>query len=297
MRADPDERLEIEIANLFGDIVVPDWIFPAVASSILTLVVTLLVIIVRNRRALLTYHVTHSRIGMSTSDNIHGEISVTVGGNKMQNLYLSNVWLVNRSMSDLENLEVKVFTGTENMQIMSEQTVVEGTIEVVNYSEDYEEIKRKIQDNVARIEHANSIGDENLANQLIMENSKYWPTWFGQRWYQIPVFARNQTIRFTYTTNVFPDNEPAILVSSQNAGVRIKYKQPYQPIWHLWGIPLADAALSGIIIGVLIWYAIINSISTLWIASLVCLLIGFLGSALGAALIKLYKFIRNRLIG
>lgn len=275
----------------------PDWIFPAVVSSVLTFTVTLLVIIVRNRRALLTYHVTHDRIGTSASDNIHGEITVTVDGSKMQNLYLSNVWLVNRSMSDLENLEIKVFTGSENIRIMSEKTNIEGTIEALNHSKDYEEIKSKLMENMTNIKRANSIGDEDLAGKLKLEISKYRPIWFGQRWYQIPVFSRNQTIRFTYTTDVLPSNEPDIRISSQNAGVRIKHKQLYQPIWHLWGIPLSDAAVCGILIGGLTWYAIVNSALTLWIASLVCLLVGFLGSALGAALIKIYKFIRDQLIG
>ena len=57
-----------------------------VVTSVLTFVMTWLLILVRNRRTLLTYHVTHDRIGISAYDNIHGEVSVTVGGSQMQNL-------------------------------------------------------------------------------------------------------------------------------------------------------------------------------------------------------------------
>ena len=103
----------------------PDWVFPSLVCGSLTFVVTLLVVVVRNRRSLLTYHVTHDRIGISTLDNIHGEVSVTVGGNRMQNLYMSNVWLVNRSMRDVEDLELKVLSGTNEMRLMSEQTHID----------------------------------------------------------------------------------------------------------------------------------------------------------------------------
>ena len=57
----------------------PDWVLPSLVGGSLTFVVTLLVVVVRNRRSLLTYHVTHDRIGISTLDNTHGDVSVTVG--------------------------------------------------------------------------------------------------------------------------------------------------------------------------------------------------------------------------
>ena len=62
----------------------PDWVIPSLAGGSITLVVTLLALVVRNRRALLAYHETHDRVGISTLDRIHGDVSVTVGGNPVQ---------------------------------------------------------------------------------------------------------------------------------------------------------------------------------------------------------------------
>ena len=100
----------------------PDRVVPSVVSSILTLVARLLVLVVRNRRSLLACHVWHDRFGISALGKVHGEVAVTVGGNPAQNLYMSKVWLVNRSMQDVENLEAKVFCRTEDMYLTSEQT-------------------------------------------------------------------------------------------------------------------------------------------------------------------------------
>ena len=259
--------------------------------------VTLLVLAVRNRRSLLTYHETHERIGISTLDNIHGEVLVTVGGNPMQNLYMSNVWLVNRSMRDVEDMELKVLSGTNDMQLMSEQTHIEGSVEFLKHTAEYEEIKSQLMKSVAEVEEAKATGDNATAAQIDHTQANNLRTCLTQRWYEVPVLARGQTIRFTYMTNVQSNAAPAIRLSCQKAGVRLKYRQPYQPIWHLWGVPLVVAGFSGIVIGSLVWLVVISTISTLWLAALLCLVVGLLSNITGAALVKLYWWLRARLIG
>ena len=275
----------------------PDWVFPSTVSGVLTFVVTLLVVVVVNRRSLLTYHVTHDRIGISAFDAIHGEVSVTVGGYRVQNLYMSNVWLVNRSMRDVEDLEVKVFCGTDDMRLMSEQTYVEGTVEFLKHTAEYEEIKNQLKDAITTARRARSAGDTATADQIDEAQAANWRTWSTQRWYSVPVLGRGQTIRFTYMTDVTSGDGPAILISCQKAGVRVRYKEPYQPVWHLWGVPLVEAGVTGIAIGILVWFLVISSISTLWVATLVCLVVGLLSNVPGAAVVKLYRWLRDRLIG
>lgn len=275
----------------------PDWVLPSVVSGSITLVVTLLVLVVRNRRSLLTYHAAHDRIGISTLDNIHGEVTVTVGGNRMQNLYMSNLWLVNRSMRDLQDLEVKVVTGTKDMHLMSEQTHIEGTAEFLRHTAEYEEIKNELRNAIAQAAEVKAAGDEATATQIEHANAALWRAWLTQRCYEVPVLSRGQTITFTYMTNVLSNADPSILISCQKAGVRVKYKQPYQPIWHVWNVPLAEASFCGVVIGVSVWFVVISLVSTSWLAALICLLAGFLSGIPGAALVKLYRWLWDRLIG
>ena len=223
----------------------PDWVLPSLASGSLTLVLTLFVLVVRNRRALLTYHATHDRIGISTLDKTHGEVAVTVGGKQVQNLYMTNVWLVNRSMRDVEELEVKVLCGNDDMRLMSEQAHVEGTAEFLKHTLDLDEIKNQLMNAFSGVEQARAAGDHATAAQINQAQAANWQTWFRQRWYAVPVLARGQTIRFTYMTNVVSNTAPEIILSCQKAGVRVKYKQPYQPIWHLWGYRLSRRASPG----------------------------------------------------
>ena len=281
----------------FEDFVVPDWLLPSLVGGSLTLAVTLLVVVIRNRRSLLTYHVTHDRIGISALDNIHGEVSVTVRGNQVQNLYMSNVWLVNRSLQDVEDLEVKVFCGTNDMRLMSEQTHVEDTVDILKHTAEYEEIKDQLMCAIARAEKARTAGDVATATQINEAQATNWRIWFTQRWYSVPVLGRGQTIRFAYMTDTASGVDPAIFISCQKAGIRMRYKQPYQPASHLWGVPVVEAGITGIVIGISVWFLVINSISTLWVATLLCLVVGLLGNLPGAAVVKMYKWLRDQLIG
>ena len=210
---------------------------------------------------------------------------------------MSNVWLVNRSMRDLEDLEVKVLCGASDMRLMSEQTYVEGTAEVLKLTGEYEEIKSQLMNAIVEVKEARASGDYATATQIDQAQVGNWQTWFTQRWYNVPVLARGQTIRFTYMTDVTSNAHPVLLISCQKAGVRVKYKQPYQPIWHLWGVPLVEAGLAGVVIGALVWFIVISSIPTLWLAALICLVVGFLGNIPGAGIVKLYRWLRDRLIG
>ena len=276
----------------------PDWLLASLVTGFLTFVVTLLVIVVKNRRKLVTYHDTHDRIGISAHDEIHGKVSVTVGsGAEKQNLYMSNIWLVNRSMSDIENLAVKVYVGNDDMELLSEQTHIEGTVDRLEYAADFTDIKNQIIRAAAKEEKAVNRGDYEtglLINKAHEGNLRIWST---QRWYDIPVLARGQTINFTYMTNIKSNLEPKLFISCQKAGVRVKYKLPYQPVWHLWGVPLVEAGLSGVVIGTLVWFIIINSFKNLWLAALLSFITGLFCNMLGAVMIKVYRWIRDRLIG
>ena len=283
---------------------VPDWIVPnldwiaaAIGGSVLTLAVTLLVSVVRNRRVLLTYHAWHDRIGISTFDGIHGEIAVTVGGNPVQNLYMSSIRLVNRSVRDVQDLELKVFCRAEDMYLMSEHTHVEDTVEILRHTSDFEEIRNRMMNASGELEQAREARDPARVRMLEQVVHADWQTLSTNRWYAVPTIARGQAIRFTYMTNVMSDASPLIFLSCQKAGVRLKYKEPYQPISHLWGVSLAHAGIVGVAISTLIWMLVISSISTPWLAALVCLVVGLLSSVLGAGVVKLCRWARNWSIG
>ena len=63
------------------------------------------------------------------------------------------------------------------------------------------------------------------------------------------------------------------------------------------GLRLPESAVGRILIGVIIWHVVANSISVLWLAALLCVVTGPLSSALGTLIVKLCKWIRERPVG
>ncbi len=273
-----------------------DWLYGALVGSLLTFFLTLLIWLLGNRRSQLTYHVTYDRIGISAFDNIHGDVLVTVGGEKVQNLFMSNIWVENRSIRDLEDLEIKVFCG-QDMVLMTEQTLIQGTVENLKYSPEFEKIFNKMVNATTKINDLNVVGKTQEIAKIRLNQQKNWQTYTTSRGYFVPMLGRGQTIKLTYMTEVKSGAYPAIYIACQKAGVRVKYKEPYQPVWHIWGVPLAEAGIVGVIIVSIIGIMVISLISIHWIVGIVCLVIGLFGNVVGASVVKFYRWFRNLAIG
>ena len=261
------------------------WIGGAIGGSLLT--------VLRNRRALLTYNVSHQKIGMTADDEIHGKVEVTYRGSVVHNLYLSVVTIKNHSFRDLEDLDLKTFRGGNDISLLTEQTHIEGTIEFVDLTKEYMDRIEKDSDWEKMIFEAGT-QDEDANKKRLDADAGFR---HGQRHYTVPVLNRGQTIRLTYLVAAAPNTSPFINVTTQTKGVRIKEKPYPQAISHLWGVPIVHAAIVGIVAGVIITGLVVLNIKTLWIAASVCFVVGVFGNVPGALLIKSYKWLRTKLIG
>ncbi len=273
----------------------PDWLFNA-ASAILGIVGTLCVVVIRNRRVLLTYHFTHEPIGISGSDSIHGEVKVTIGNQPAQKLYMSNVWLINRGWQDVEDLEVRVCCG-QDMRLVSEFVRIEGEPIILKYTEEHRGEWDCFWQAFESRKRAETSGNQAEVQRLDQVIEPMYRNLSTSRCYAVPVFSRGQTIRFTHMTEVAHGAKPGISLFCQKAGVRIQYKAPYQPIGEMWGVPVDQAGIAGLGIAVLGWLVVISTVPSLWLAALICLVVGACCSFPGAGVVKVSKWIRARLMG
>ena len=253
----------------------------------------ILLLVLKNRRPLLTYSVTHQRIGMTADDAIHGKVEVRYRDSVVHNLYLSVVEIRNRSMRDLENVDIKTYRDSEDTIILTEQTHIEGTLENVNLTGEYE--KRITAD----VEWEKEIRNAGTAEEP--ENAKRLQSDFryrhGQRHYLIPVFNRGQVAKITYLAVVGPNSTPVIRLTSQTKGVRVKERSYPVMVAHLWGVPILQAVFAGLVVGACLVSVIIWKVQTLWIAALASFLLGALANLPGVLFMKLYGWMREKLIG
>ncbi len=261
------------------------WIGGAIGGSLLLLL--------RNRRPLLRYDVSHQQIGMTAEDEIHGKVEVTYRGNVVHNLYLSQIALTNSSFKDLEDLEFKTYRGHDNIELLTEKTHIDGTIDPIELTEDY------FDRIVANSEYESEVIEAGTAEEPEIQQRLQADYRFrhGQRWYKVPVLNRGQTVKITYVVRAAPNSSPVIYLSCQSKGVRIKEKPYRHAVTHLWGVPIFQAAWTGIFTAFVVYGLVVWQITSLWIAALICTVFGVLANVPGAILVRIYTWLRSKLIG
>jgi hypothetical protein len=250
----------------------PHDIVMALVASLISIAATLVVQWLLNRRRLITWSATHTRLGISADDAVFGSVRVTINGNPVQNLFSSTVELVNQSTKDFEQLPIRIYAGDVSLQ--SERSELVGTTQIIPPSPTYVE------------EIAVRPSEKPTDAQLNI--------WTSRRDYLIPVFNRGQKARFTYLCIANNDQLPEIYVEIQHQGVLAKFRPPTP---QYMDVPQARAALIGSTIGV----AALAAISQFSLAGasigLVALIYGLLAVVPGAMIYRGLRKIKSWLIG
>ncbi len=241
-------------------------------TSLVSIAATLVVQWLLNRRRLITWSATNTRLGISADDAVFGSVRVTINGNPVQNLFSATVELVNQSTKDFEKLPIRVYTGDVTLQ--SERSELVGTTQIIPYSTTYIE------------EIAVKPGEKPSYEQLKI--------WSSRRDYLVPVLNRGQKARFTYLCIANNDQPPEIYVEIQHQGVLTKLRPPMP---HYMDVPHEKAALIGSLIGMTGLVAV-STISLLGAAiGLVALVYGLKAVVPGAVIYRILRKLKRWLIG
>lgn len=246
--------------------------FPAIAGGIGGIITAWLTRRIINWRGTFTYIVNHIRVGVSAEDKIFGMVAVSWNGNPISNLFLSTIELKNESMNDYENVVVCAYTS--DTHLLSEQTQILGTPNILQWSEKYK----------AQI-HVES-------GQIPTENQ--WSIYNGQREYIIPIMNRGQTVRITYLNSAKGNENPTIWLSVLQKGVKLKFRGPQNQIL---GVPQPRAAFAGVLIGVAVVIALVLLVSNNLVIAIASLTYGLIAQLPGAYTIKLLRRIREAIGG
>ncbi len=227
---------------------------------------------VLNKRGLFSYYVNHNRVGISTEDKTFGNVSVTWNDNSINHLYFSTLDLKNESLNDYENVIIRTYT--DNTRLLSESTQILESPNILEWTEKFRD-------------------------QLFVENDQR-PTeaqtaiYNGQREYLIPVFNRGQVIRISYLNSAISEEVPSIWLSATIKGVKVKFRIPREQIY---GVSQPQAALTGVVIGLLFIIPLVVFIHNTWIVALLAISYGFVAQIPGAFFIKMVRKIREAVGG
>jgi len=224
-----------------------------------------------NKRGKFTYFVAHNRVGVSTQDEVFGDVSVTWNERVVDHLFLSTIELSNESLNDYENVVIQTYTN--DTKLLTESTQVLGTPNILQWTDEY--------NGKLHVEKGKDPTDTQLN------------IYRGQREYLIPVFNRGQKINITYLNAAESSETPHIWLSATIKGVKVKFQEPEVLVY---GVSRLRAALVGVILGLFLLVPLVLYISNNWIVASIALFYGFIVVAPGVFIIKSYQRLRN-LIG
>lgn len=158
---------------------------------------------VRGRLRTLEWRAEHNRLGTTIMGHM-GDITVTMQGNKVDNIWASQVTLYNPTEKDFTDLKLTVTT--DATVLLTEQAFIEGTTEPIKFTPEYK----------ASIEP--KPGQTSTPEQLQLMGHR--------REYVLPVFNRKQRALLRYVATV-PKNPkvdtPAVWLSLQHPGVKLQF--------------------------------------------------------------------------
>lgn len=220
------------------------------------------------RRGVVDYFVQHNQVGISTADDLFGNVQVTWNGNNVPNLYFSKITVTNRSSRDLEDVRLTIYTN--NSRLLTESTHLLGTASIVKYSQEYQE-----EINVPP-------GEAPTETQT----KKY----LRSREYLLPVFNRGQSAEFNLLSAADMQTGPFMLVDLVHKGVTLKYAVPPQMIL---GAPVQQASVAGTIFGVVLVSLLVLYLENVVLIATLSLALGLSAQIPGAYIVRaISSFVR-----
>jgi hypothetical protein len=239
-----------------------------IASAIGGAVLMLLAQQFTNRRALFTYFVHHSRVGVSADDAVFGSVRVMWNNNLVANLYSSTVELINHSLKDFENVVVKIYTS--DTILLTERTEIVGTSHIVRWTDEYV--------NSVRV----PAGQQPTDLQREIHGSS--------RDFLVPTMNRGQVVRFHFLNAAKSQNQPTLWLDVLHKGVRHKFRVPQN---QFLGVPQPRAAMVGVLVGILLLVLLVTTTESVLVAAGTALLYGFVAQLPGALAIRAWRAARD----
>src|SRR3989338_6521031 len=229
-----------------------------VRGAILTFVGTIIGIIVTkffSKMSLVTYSVSTSKMGETTTNNIHGKIEVRHKDQILPNFYFSRIKIQNCSNIDLERVRVLFFVG-DGVLILSDFIRYEKEERIIPYSDDYKAV----------------LSDANN------------PLFFTRREYEIPVLNRGQSMILELTMTHRPDvSFPYLHASMVHKGAKLVEK-PYT--LEFFGISIRRTLPWAVILGIVLYISVSFMSLNPWLSGGILIVYGFFAQLLSAVLIK-----------
>lgn len=217
------------------------------------------------KRGVFSYFVENNIVGISDHHPTFGNVEVKWENHVINQLYLSTIHLKNESLTDFEDVVIRVFTSDTNL--LNESSQISGMTGYLKWTQDYnDELKGLNSDAEKQLQHYHS-----------------------QREYLIPVFNRGQEIRIAFLNSANSDDAPNICLEAPVKGVKVIYQDRRDAIS---GVLRSHAHFFGAIIAIALSVITHQFVKEIWIVFAACSF-GLVSVFFGVYAIKGYQKMRE----
>lgn len=224
----------------------------------------------RGKPTLLRWTDQYVRLAVST-DAALATVEVLYNGAPVTNLYLASVQFQNESNTDLQNVIVNLAC-LEGSRILLSEGNLAGSLQSLPFAPAF---------------------DQALTTAIQNPAQANWAYLNTRRDYLVPVFNRGALTNFVLLLTRDDLLEPRVQLACDHVGARVIH-QP--AVWVLWGIPMKQGIIVGVIAGLALALAVSLNTSSPLVAALFAWLIGLTSSFIGVAILRAWRWL-TRLMG
>ena len=248
------------------------------AVSILSLLagalITAIATKIHAKTAVFRYSTRVERVAMAADDRVFGTVRVSWHDQDVRNLHLVSIEIENASTRDFENVPLNVYPSGSTI-MLNERTAVVNTPYIVKWAPEFAAML------------AVAPGSTPTQGQ--------WDAYNHSREYLVPVFNRGQVLELSYLcTRPDSDEAPYVFVSTQLKGVVLKLQVRSN---FVLGVPVQVTLPRGLIVAIVAVAFCTLWLNTVWLASLIGVVVGLFAQFVGALVYKVERWLRKLIAG
>jgi hypothetical protein len=220
----------------------------------------------RARIVVLTWEAQHQALAVSTQDARFGTIQVLYNGEQVHNLFFTRIAVQNQSNADLTDLDLNIVFN-DGTTIFIAHGAVEGSANALPFAEPF----ASEADRFMKLP-ADDPNRPAIAAGLLR-----------RRDFRVPVLNRRGSLTIGMLVQAPPGKQPFVHLASDSRGVRLQFQVPQHLIF---GVERKLAALTGLLLGILIIAGLIISPMPAASAALAAFAVGCATAALGAGIVR-----------
>ncbi len=229
----------------------------------------------RSRLTPLRWQAAHQPLGVSTQDALFGTVEVRYNGQPVHNLFFTTIDLQNQSNIDLKDVDLNLVFQDGTIIYMA-HGAVQGSANMLPFADPFNSDLNRFLELQPQDPNRPALG----------------AALSRRRDFRVPVLNRGASLRIAMLVQAQPGQRPLVNVGCDHAGVRLLFQGPQDLVF---GVQRGLAALTGLTAAFAVVVVLVSLPVGVAATAFIALALGSLTAAIGAALVRSFRWLLRML--